>query len=274
MFDGIQAALNAPVPAIDLILLGSIVCWLGYRLEKRVAKIEADKTQSDMDAWFAKRENEPQELGQVYPPSVHKEWERRRGGAEIAKLAHDWGFHALGRDRPYVVPAGEHAKFVRPGAWFAVLPDGNTWRMEVLSTKQKSALHSAAAWHDSAAIIGPIRASEHVNWPNDWDHQESEDWSAQREEEAAAKRIAEYAREWRFPFLGRGPKPPSWDRDDCYWRAVPAGGILYKTKPVFISAEQTGKLDAIPAADRLHGFIAAAPRAETVKRKRIWGLMR
>jgi hypothetical protein len=51
---------------------------------------------------------------------------------------------------------------------------------------------------------------------------------------------------------------------------VPAGGILYETTPIPISVEQSDKLDEIPATDRLFGFIAAAPPAEAVKRKRRW----
>ncbi|HTR11786.1 MAG TPA: hypothetical protein VMI72_00680, partial [Roseiarcus sp.] len=199
-------------------------------------------------------------------------WDRRRGEAEIAKLAHDWGFRALGRDRPDTVPAGEHGAFVRPEAWFAVLTDGTTSR-HVLSTKQESELRLAAARHDSAAMIGPIRASEHGDWPTDWISQESLDWSSEREEEKAVKQVAEYAREWGLPFLHRGPKPPSWDEGECYWRAVPAGGVLYETTLVPLSAEQSDKLDEIPAADRLRGFIAAAPPAER-NRKRRWGLVR
>ena len=81
------------------------------------------------------------------------------------------------------------------------------------------------------------------------------------------KRVAEYAREWGFLFLHRGPK--SLDDDECYWRAVPAGGILLKTTLVPVSAEQSDKLNEIPATDRLHGWIAAAPPAE---KKRRWGL--
>jgi hypothetical protein len=273
MFDRIQAWLNSPAPILDLLVVGLVLWWSARRFEKRLAKIEADKTQSDIDAWWAKKDDEPNELGQVYPYSVHKEWDRRSGEVKIAKLAHDWGFRALGRDRPYTIPVGEHAVFVRPEAWFAVLPDGTTSR-HVLSTKQKTDLHLAAASHDRAAIVGPIRASEHFDWPNDCHSQESEDWSAQREEEAAAKRVAEFAQDWGFPFLHRGPRPPSWNKDECYWRAVPAGGILYETTPIPISAEQSDKLDEIPAADRLFGFIAAAPTAETVKRKRRWGLLR
>jgi hypothetical protein len=125
----------------------------------------------------------------VYPHSVQKEWDRRLGEAKIAKLAHDWGFCALGRDRPYTIPAGEHAVFVRPEAWFAVLLDGTTSR-HILSTKQKSDLHLAAAWHDRAAIIGPILASKHVDWPGDWSYQESEDWGGQREEEQLRRRAS------------------------------------------------------------------------------------
>jgi hypothetical protein len=51
--------------------------------------------------------------------------------------------------------------------------------------------------------------------------------------------------------------------------AVPAGGILYETTLVPVSAEQSDKLNEIPATDRLHGWIAAAPPAE---KKRRWGL--
>jgi hypothetical protein len=53
-------------------------------------------------------------------------------------------FRALGRDGPYTIPVGEHAVFVRPEAWFAVLPDGTTSR-HVLSTKQKTDLHLRGA---------------------------------------------------------------------------------------------------------------------------------
>jgi hypothetical protein len=168
--------------------------------------------------------------------AVHKEWDRRLDEAKIAKFALDWGFRALGRDRPYTVPAGADAIFVRPEAWFAILPDG-TMSRHALSAKQKSALQGATSWHDNAAIIGPIRA-------------------------------------WGFSFLHRGGKPPSWSEDECYWRAVPAGGILYKTTPVPVSAERSDKLSEIPAEDRLHGWIAATPPAGTVKRKRRWGLLR
>jgi hypothetical protein len=112
-------------------------------------------------------------------------------------------------------------------------------------------------------------------WSHDnWHHQESRDWDAQEDEAKAVKRVAEYAREWGFPFLHRGGKPPSWSEDECYWRAMPAGGILYKTTPVPVSAERSDKLNEIPAADRLHGWIAATPPAGTVKRKRRWGLLR
>jgi hypothetical protein len=55
---------------------------------------------------------------------------------------------------------------------------------------------------------------------------------------------------------------------------MPAGGILFETIPVPVSAKQTGELDAIPAAVRLHRFIAAARPAESAKRKRRWGLLR
>jgi hypothetical protein len=195
MFDGIQAWLNSPAPIFDLLLIRFILLLMGGRLDKRLTKIEANQDEADISARWAKRDYEPHEYGQVYPRSVHKEWDRRRCEAEIAKLAHDWGFRALGRDRPYTVPAGGHAVFVRPGAWFAVLPDGITWRI-VLSTEQKSKLHLATAGHDSAAMIGPILASEHVKWPHDWYHQEHEDWKAQRDEEAAAKRVAELAWDW------------------------------------------------------------------------------
>ena len=65
----------------------------------------------------------------MYPNSVRKEWDRRLGEAKIAKFAHDWGFRALGRDRPYTVPAGKNeAVFVRQDAWFAILPDGTMSR--------------------------------------------------------------------------------------------------------------------------------------------------
>jgi hypothetical protein len=259
MLDGIQAWLNSPAPILDLLLIGSAVWWSAWRLDKRIAKIEADKDKADIDARWAKKENEPDELGQV--------WERRLGEAKIAKLAHDWGFRALGRDRPHAVPAGEHAVFVRSEAWFAALPDGTTSR-NALSAKQKSDLNLATAWHDKAAIIGPIRASEHVDWPDDWYNSESKDWSAQRDEQAATKRVAEFARDWGFPFLNRGPRGPSSDEYECYWRALPAGGILYATKLVPVSDEQSDKLDEIPAANRLHGFIAAAPPTGTVKGKR------
>jgi hypothetical protein len=121
-----------------------VLWWSARRFEKRLAKIETDKTQSHIDAWWAKKDDEPNELGQVYPYSVHKEWDGRSGEVKIAKLAHDWGFRALGRDRPYTIPVGEHAVFVRPEAWFAVLPDATTSR-HVLSTKQKTNLHLRGA---------------------------------------------------------------------------------------------------------------------------------
>jgi hypothetical protein len=162
-------------------------------------------------------------------------------------------------------------RLVRQDAWFAILRDG-TMSRHALSAKQKTDLHLAG--RDRDGIVGPILASEHVNWPSDsfwsqdnWQHQESRDWDAQEDEAKAVKRVAEYAREWGFPFLHRGPK--SLDEDECYWRAVPAGGILYETTLVPVSAEQSEKLNEIPATDRLHGWIAAAPPAE---KKRRWGL--
>jgi hypothetical protein len=95
MFDGIQVWLNSPAPIFDFLLLGSILWWFAWRVDKRIAKIEANKDKADIDAWWAKKDDEPHELGQVYPYSVHKEWDRRLGEAKIAKLAHDWGFRAL-----------------------------------------------------------------------------------------------------------------------------------------------------------------------------------
>jgi hypothetical protein len=196
MFDGIQARLDSPAPILDLLVVGLALGWSAWRFEKRLAKIEADKTQSGIDAWWAN--DEPNELGQVYPYSVHKEWDRRSGEVKIAKLAHDWDsalWAATGHTRSLWAST---PSLVRPEAWFAVLPDGTTSR-HVLSTKQKTDLHLAAAGHDSAAMIGPIRASEHLDRPDDWHSQESEDWSAQGEEEAAAKRVAKFA--WIGDFL-------------------------------------------------------------------------
>jgi hypothetical protein len=139
-------------------------------------------------------------------------------------------------------------RLVRQDAWFAILRDG-TMSRHALSAKQKTDLHLAG--RDRDGIVGPILASEHVNWPSDsfwsqdnWQHQESRDWDAQEDEAKAVKRVAEYAREWGFPFLHRGPK--SLDEDECYWRAVPAGGILYETTLVPVSAEQSEKLNEIP----------------------------
>jgi hypothetical protein len=131
------------------------------RLDKRIAKIETDKDKADSDAWWAKWEEGPHEYRQVYSNSVRKEWDRRLGEAKIAKFAHDWGFRALGRDRPYTVPAGKNeAVFVRQDAWFAILPDG-TMSRHALSAKQKTDLHLAG--RDRDGIVGPILASAHVN---------------------------------------------------------------------------------------------------------------
>jgi hypothetical protein len=265
MFDGIQAWLNLPAPIFYFLVFAWILWSSARRLDKRIAKIETDKDKADSDAWWAKWEEGPYEYRQVYSNSVRKEWDRRLGEAKIAKFAHDWGFRALGRDRPYTVPVGpkDEAVFLRSEAWFAVLPDGTTSR-DTLSAKQKSDLHGAAAWHERAALIGPIRASEQVDWPYDWYDQETRDWKAQGDEEEAVKRVAEFARDWGFSFLWRGTKTLE-GGDECHWCALPPGGIPYETKVGPVSAEQSDKLDEIPTANRLHGFIAAAAPKEDAR---------
>jgi hypothetical protein len=108
MFDGIQAWLNSPAPIFYFLVFAWILWSSARRLDKRIAKIETDKDKADSDAWWAKWEEGPHEYRQVYSNSVRKEWDRRLGEAKIAKFAHDWGFRALGRDRPYTVPAGKN----------------------------------------------------------------------------------------------------------------------------------------------------------------------
>ena len=56
-----EAWLNSPAPIFYFLVFAWIVWSSARRLDKRIAKIEADKDKADSDAWLAKLEEGPHE---------------------------------------------------------------------------------------------------------------------------------------------------------------------------------------------------------------------